>query len=203
MLKEKLPKIGIVVGIIVVVAAILYVKFYILDATYVYIAEYYEGIRYGMDKKSAGNILVSDGHTEVKSGMVYKVTDFGGVEGANGVVAITGADDMVENVLCFFEACDKEQEIDAKLLDKLAKGCIKELDKMIDKKIDEDEHLEILKTEGGDYDESKAKGLIEGQTIWLGEKSCITITYIESTSLTIDYEDINSERSQYYLSVDK
>lgn len=203
MLKEKLPKIGAVVGIIVVVAAILYVKFYILDAADVYIVEYYEGIKYGMDRESAGNILISEGHTEVKAGMGYKVTDFGGVEGANGVVAITGADDKVENVLCFFKAGDKGHEIDAKLLDKLAKGCIKELDEMIDKKIDEEEHLEIIKAVGGDYDESKAEGLVEGQTIWLGEKSCITISYIESTSLTIDFEDINSERGQYYLSVDK
>lgn len=203
MLKEKLPKIGIGVGIIVLVALIVFVKFYILDAADVYIAEYYKGIRYGMDRKDAGSILASDGHIEIEEGWIYKVNDFGGVEGANGMVSVSGGSDKVENVICFFKVGEGEQEIDAELLDKLAKGCIRKLDKKIDKKIDEEEHLEILKAEGGDYDESKAEYLVEGQTIWLGENSCITITYIESTRLTIDFEDINSERAQYYLSVDR
>ena len=60
MLKEKLPKIGIVVGIIVVVAAILYVKFYILDATDVYISEYYEGIKYELSKLWMMSCLIEE-----------------------------------------------------------------------------------------------------------------------------------------------
>lgn len=203
MLKEKLPKIGIGVGIIVVVAVALFVKFYYFDVADVYIAEYYQGIKYGMDRKDAGRILASNGHIEMEAGWIYKVNDFGGVEGANGMVSVSGGSDKVENVICFFKVGEGEQEMDAELLDKLAKGCIRKLDKMIDKKIDEEELLEIVKAEGGDYDEDHLEHLVEGKTIWLGENSCITITYIESKSLTIDFADINLEHGQYYLSVDK
>lgn len=200
MLKKKSTKIALAIArVLVVVLAVLGVKFFILDAKKVEIPETFEGLTWDLKIEQAVRVLQREGYTFMESrATAFEIKDFGGYEGANGKGAIPNSQDgMLTDIILYFRA----DEMEGVNFDKFAEACIEELNSKFSKKVSPEKYVEMQKLNQAmnpgllDYDENMI------QAMYFGDVSAIYIMYYKGQKLTIGYQSVDSEYSQEMMAL--
>ena len=187
MLKKKSTIIALAIaGVLVVVLAVLGVKFFILDASKIEITENFEGIPWGTTAEQAKRLLQGDGYNVLdRKTLIFEIEEYGGYEGIKGLGAMPGVqgDQAIQSILLMF----KDEDMGEKELDKFAKAVKKELDSMFDKKVSAKQMEQIMREEYAALHPDKELEYYEIESIYYGDVSCIQYRYVEGVQLYIEY----------------
>ena len=197
MLKKKALIIPLaIVGVLVVVMAVLGVKFFILDANKVEISETFEDIPWGTTADQAKRVLQGEGYNVLDRRMVvFEIEEYGGYEGIKGLGTFPGAqgDKELVDILLMF----REEDMGEKELEKFAKAVKKELDSMFDKKVSAKQMEKIMKEGSAQlHPGEELKNYNDVEVVYYGDVSCIQYRYVEGVELYIDYMPLDSEYAQ-------